>query len=115
MLKTNHRIMKNTERNILTSCSTLTNAVNRLSRAMLRRNISSVNVMRKASVWRAIWLKPHQGAMRSLGDCYANGIGVRKNEWQAATWYAKAAEPKQQQDRLASHRFRQSKITFSTI
>ncbi|QQY44190.1 SEL1-like repeat protein [Phocaeicola vulgatus] len=30
--------------------------------------------------------------MRCLGDCYANGIGVRKNAKQAAAWYAKAAE-----------------------
>lgn len=34
----------------------------------------------------------HPEAMRSLGDCYANGIGVRKNAKQAAAWYAKAAE-----------------------
>lgn len=34
----------------------------------------------------------HPGAMRCLGDCYANGDGVRKNAKQAATWYAKAAE-----------------------
>lgn len=27
-----------------------------------------------------------------LGDCYANGIGVRKDARQAATWYAKYAE-----------------------